>query len=164
MAKKPSRTALFLGRYTHDRIINSLRERERVSDSSSGRYCLFGRRRSYYRCTSASCNVKKRVERSWNDPNIVVTTYEGQHTHPTPMTIQQQQQQMARGGLSQLPQGGGGGGGWFGTQVPSHHQLLTDDDHALGLLQDVVPSTTLIKNEELLEQEQERVMYLQTLV
>ncbi|KAL9227652.1 hypothetical protein vseg_003317 [Gypsophila vaccaria] len=38
--------------------------------------------RSYYRCTSASCNVKKRVERSFSDPSIVVTTYEGQHTHP----------------------------------------------------------------------------------
>ncbi|KAF2309705.1 hypothetical protein GH714_004688 [Hevea brasiliensis] len=39
--------------------------------------------RSYYRCTSASCNVKKRVERSFSDPSIVVTTYEGQHTHPS---------------------------------------------------------------------------------
>ncbi|XP_021768705.1 probable WRKY transcription factor 23 [Chenopodium quinoa] len=38
--------------------------------------------RSYYRCTSASCNVKKRVERSFTDPSIVVTTYEGQHAHP----------------------------------------------------------------------------------
>ncbi|KDP28283.1 hypothetical protein JCGZ_14054 [Jatropha curcas] len=41
--------------------------------------------RSYYRCTSASCNVKKRVERSYSDPSIVVTTYEGQHTHPSPV-------------------------------------------------------------------------------
>ncbi|KAI3986521.1 hypothetical protein MKX01_038840 [Papaver californicum] len=39
--------------------------------------------RSYYRCTSASCGVKKRVERSCDDPTIVVTTYEGQHTHPS---------------------------------------------------------------------------------
>ncbi|KAK9013628.1 hypothetical protein V6N11_041629 [Hibiscus sabdariffa] len=41
--------------------------------------------RSYYRCTSTSCNVKKRVERSFTDPSIVVTTYEGQHTHPSPL-------------------------------------------------------------------------------
>ncbi|XP_074316009.1 uncharacterized protein LOC141652442 [Silene latifolia] len=39
--------------------------------------------RSYFRCTSAACNVKKRVERSFNDPSIVMTTYEGQHTHPS---------------------------------------------------------------------------------
>ncbi|GJT00185.1 probable WRKY transcription factor 23 [Tanacetum coccineum] len=38
--------------------------------------------RSYYRCTSASCNVKKRVERCMSDSSYVVTTYEGQHTHP----------------------------------------------------------------------------------
>ncbi|XP_022953246.1 probable WRKY transcription factor 23 [Cucurbita moschata] len=40
--------------------------------------------RSYYRCTSVACNVKKRVERYLKDPSIVVTTYEGQHTHPSP--------------------------------------------------------------------------------
>ncbi|GMI85828.1 WRKY DNA-BINDING PROTEIN 23, WRKY DNA-binding protein 23 [Hibiscus trionum] len=41
--------------------------------------------RSYYRCTTTSCNVKKRVERSFSDPSIVITTYEGQHTHPSPI-------------------------------------------------------------------------------
>lgn len=40
--------------------------------------------RSYYRCTSASCNVKKRVERCMDDPSCVVTTYQGKHNHPTP--------------------------------------------------------------------------------
>ncbi|KAG9439755.1 hypothetical protein H6P81_019920 [Aristolochia fimbriata] len=39
--------------------------------------------RSYYRCTNSKCSVKKRVERSCEDPTIVITTYEGQHCHHT---------------------------------------------------------------------------------
>ncbi|KAL0385992.1 UNVERIFIED_CONTAM: putative WRKY transcription factor 57 [Sesamum radiatum] len=37
--------------------------------------------RSYYRCTNSKCTVKKRVERSYEDPSVVITTYEGQHSH-----------------------------------------------------------------------------------
>ncbi|CAN6452987.1 unnamed protein product [Victoria cruziana] len=43
--------------------------------------------RSYYRCTSQKCLVKKRVERSFQDPTVVITTYEGQHTHQSPATM-----------------------------------------------------------------------------
>ncbi|XP_027939281.1 WRKY transcription factor 71-like [Vigna unguiculata] len=43
--------------------------------------------RSYYRCTSQKCSVKKRVERSFQDPSIVITTYEGQHNHHCPATL-----------------------------------------------------------------------------
>ncbi|XP_061369832.1 WRKY transcription factor 71-like [Gastrolobium bilobum] len=43
--------------------------------------------RSYYRCTSQKCTVKKRVERSFQDPAIVITTYEGQHNHHCPATL-----------------------------------------------------------------------------
>lgn len=39
--------------------------------------------RSYYRCTNSKCTVKKRVERSSEDPTVVITTYEGQHCHHT---------------------------------------------------------------------------------
>ncbi|KAE8708178.1 putative WRKY transcription factor 28 [Hibiscus syriacus] len=41
--------------------------------------------RNYYRCTTNLCKVKKRVERYFSDPSIVITTYEGQHTHPSPI-------------------------------------------------------------------------------
>ncbi|CDP06161.1 unnamed protein product [Coffea canephora] len=43
--------------------------------------------RSYYRCTSQKCIVKKRVERSFQDSSIVITTYEGQHNHHCPATL-----------------------------------------------------------------------------
>ncbi|KAG6487492.1 WRKY transcription factor 28-like [Zingiber officinale] len=43
--------------------------------------------RSYYRCTSETCNVKKRVERSHQDPATVITTYEGQHNHHNTATL-----------------------------------------------------------------------------
>ncbi|MED6152108.1 hypothetical protein PIB30_088826 [Stylosanthes scabra] len=43
--------------------------------------------RSYYRCTTQKCIVKKRVERSYQDPSIVITTYEGQHNHHCPATL-----------------------------------------------------------------------------
>lgn len=43
--------------------------------------------RSYYRCTTQKCTVKKRVERSYEDPTTVITTYEGQHNHPVPTSL-----------------------------------------------------------------------------
>ncbi|KAF7803198.1 putative WRKY transcription factor 71 [Senna tora] len=42
---------------------------------------------SYYRCTTQKCRVKKRVERSYEDPTTVITTYEGQHNHPVPTSL-----------------------------------------------------------------------------
>ncbi|GMH26298.1 hypothetical protein Nepgr_028141 [Nepenthes gracilis] len=46
--------------------------------------------RSYYRCTTQKCLVKKRVERSFQDPSMVITTYEGQHNHHVPTTLRGQ--------------------------------------------------------------------------
>ncbi|CAA7389718.1 unnamed protein product [Spirodela intermedia] len=37
--------------------------------------------RSYYRCTNPRCNAKKQVERSVEDPETLIVTYEGLHLH-----------------------------------------------------------------------------------
>lgn len=69
--------------------------------------------------------MKKRVERSCEDPSIVVTTYEGTHTHPCPIT--------PRGTFGIMPEtatfdsGFGGGGGssttsHFAMPQMFHHQ------------------------------------------
>ncbi|KAK7295187.1 hypothetical protein RJT34_18092 [Clitoria ternatea] len=40
--------------------------------------------RSYYKCTSAGCMVRKHVERASHNLKYVVTTYEGKHCHEVP--------------------------------------------------------------------------------
>lgn len=40
--------------------------------------------RSYYKCTHPGCNVRKQVERSGRNARLLVTTYEGSHTHEPP--------------------------------------------------------------------------------
>ncbi|XP_073150706.1 probable WRKY transcription factor 2 [Henckelia pumila] len=40
--------------------------------------------RSYYKCTSPGCNVRKHVERACHDFKSVITTYEGKHNHDVP--------------------------------------------------------------------------------
>ncbi|KFK37572.1 hypothetical protein AALP_AA3G000600 [Arabis alpina] len=40
--------------------------------------------RSYYKCTTANCTVRKHVERASTDAKAVITTYEGKHNHDVP--------------------------------------------------------------------------------
>ncbi|KAK1321917.1 putative WRKY transcription factor 33 [Acorus calamus] len=40
--------------------------------------------RSYYKCTSVQCPVRKHVERASHDNRAVITTYEGKHNHDVP--------------------------------------------------------------------------------
>ncbi|CAH8368920.1 unnamed protein product [Eruca vesicaria subsp. sativa] len=40
--------------------------------------------RSYYRCSSSGCPVKKHVERSSHDTKMLIMTYEGSHDHDMP--------------------------------------------------------------------------------
>ncbi|CAI0462975.1 unnamed protein product [Linum tenue] len=40
--------------------------------------------RSYYKCTTQGCNVRKHAERVASDPKFIITTYEGKHNHDIP--------------------------------------------------------------------------------
>ncbi|KAF8401296.1 hypothetical protein HHK36_012229 [Tetracentron sinense] len=78
--------------------------------------------RSYYRCTSPTCGVKKRVERSSDDPTTVVTTYEGQHTHPSPV--------MPRGTLAGiLPDSGSFAAANFSMPMQMTHSYYQQQQH-----------------------------------
>ncbi|KAE8671818.1 hypothetical protein F3Y22_tig00111917pilonHSYRG00116 [Hibiscus syriacus] len=59
------------------------------TDGENGRKALKNSTypRSYYRCTTQKCTVKKRVERSYQDPSTVITTYEGHHNHLLPTSL-----------------------------------------------------------------------------
>ncbi|KAL9274488.1 WRKY transcription factor 28-like protein [Drosera capensis] len=59
--------------------------------------------RSYYRCTAQKCTVKKRVEWSFQDPSVVITTYEGQHNHHVPSTLRGQVTASAAGIMLPYP-------------------------------------------------------------
>ncbi|KAA8519552.1 hypothetical protein F0562_013824 [Nyssa sinensis] len=115
--------------------------------------------RSYYRCTTQKCTVKKRVERSFQDPSIVITTYEGQHNHPLPATLRGNvagmlshsmltPSAMAAGTsfpqelIAQMPHAYNHNLGtssiYQQTLSPFHQQLQLPPDY--GLLQDMFPS------------------------
>ncbi|KAL3376928.1 hypothetical protein AABB24_003383 [Solanum stoloniferum] len=125
--------------------------------------------RSYYRCTSQKCQVKKRVERSYQDPSIVITTYEGQHNHHLPATLRGSVARMLNPSMlaqpsplmapqasfhqefimSQMPQFYGHANAFANSSMYHHQQQmqLPHSHHDYGLLQDMVPSMFNLKQE-----------------
>ncbi|RCV09145.1 hypothetical protein SETIT_2G003100v2 [Setaria italica] len=85
--------------------------------------------RSYYRCTNSKCAVKKRVERSSDDPSVVITTYEGQHCHHT---VTFPRAALAAGHMAAFE---------FSTAAAAHHHLY---DHRLPPLQ--LPTAAVLNN------------------
>ncbi|KAL2330178.1 hypothetical protein Fmac_017759 [Flemingia macrophylla] len=55
--------------------------------------------RSYYKCTSAGCMVRKHVERASHNLKFVITTYEGKHNHEVPTARTNNQINSSDGGL-----------------------------------------------------------------
>ncbi|KAK4855375.1 hypothetical protein QYF36_006604 [Acer negundo] len=96
--------------------------------------------RSYYRCTTLGCGVKKRVERSSDDPTIVVTTYEGQHSHQSPIT--------PRGSLANIGinHTGGFGGGVSSLAVPQPQYLLHQQQQQHPYIYNPPPTLNLINS------------------
>ncbi|KAI5432144.1 hypothetical protein KIW84_036042, partial [Lathyrus oleraceus] len=72
--------------------------------------------RSYYKCTSAGCNVRKHVERASTDPKAVITTYEGKHNHDVPAARNSSHNTANSNSMSSKPQ----------ARVPEKHPLLKD--------------------------------------
>ncbi|KAF8087351.1 hypothetical protein N665_0588s0020 [Sinapis alba] len=64
--------------------------------------------RSYYKCTTQGCGVRKHVERAATDPKAVVTTYEGKHNHDPPAAKSSSHAaaaaQLRHGGLANINQ------------------------------------------------------------
>lgn len=100
--------------------------------------------RSYYKCTSANCPVRKHVERSSVDPKEVITTYEGKHNHDVPAlrARDDQNKEGGNGGAAGTPGSGISTSNTCGPQTPlslvSENNNLDEGDGGPGVYRKLV--------------------------
>ncbi|KAJ7974361.1 putative WRKY transcription factor [Quillaja saponaria] len=93
--------------------------------------------RSYYKCTSAGCNVRKHVERASTDPKAVITTYEGKHHHDVPLARNSSHNTVNSNAMPLKPQ----------KMVPEKNQLVRDMDFEKN---DQRPGVLQLKEEQII--------------
>ncbi|CAO2196977.1 unnamed protein product [Urochloa humidicola] len=100
--------------------------------------------RSYYKCTSSRCGAKKHVEKSTDDPEMLIVTYEGPHLHgPQPLFPRRQWASVGLSGVAAVTKkpaetpsptarasDDGGGGSWSWPANDDHQLMTCDDDEA----------------------------------
>ncbi|KAF3454169.1 hypothetical protein FNV43_RR04616 [Rhamnella rubrinervis] len=93
MGKKLSKEIQILGRRFHPTLLKYGRH--------PARPITF---KSYYKCTSAGCSVRKHVERASHNLKCVITTYEGKHNHEVPAARNSNHMNSSGGNFDRKPE------------------------------------------------------------
>nr|GEX63820.1 probable WRKY transcription factor 49 [Tanacetum cinerariifolium] len=79
------------GRVENNKYILKMKSSSNIMTDDGYKWRKYGQKsiknssnpRSYYKCTNPHCGAKKQVERSNDDPDTLIITYEGLHLHYT---------------------------------------------------------------------------------